>query len=371
LPEVSGAVFRSERGWLTPDYFRDNLTAEQTILGEIAPDVVVFDFRFTTSLSAHLAGLPSVSILHGNALRLALRPRETAQLLIGDAQALSGIAALRVRFLQWLFPLFFQFIMRLAVGRLVPLLKAHGGPTVNSPFGLMMGDELLVADLPDLLPPELPAHSHVIGPLTWSGWEQPAPWLDEFDDRPIVYVTMGSTVEAQEILLKIIDALRDGHYNSVVSRGSILLPADLELPDCIRVFSTVPGASVVRRSAAVVHHGGHETLMQAVAGGVPSLILPANPDQILIAQQAHALGIGHNLRRPGRLPVGARWLRQITPAEIRSAVDDLIADQRYAMACRTLTATVDFRGASLAAEILEETARPASSTPPAPALLSR
>jgi UDP:flavonoid glycosyltransferase YjiC (YdhE family) len=62
LPEVPGAVFRTGGlSWMSPAYFADNLAAEQGILAEVAPDVVVFDFRFTTSLAARMAGRPSVT----------------------------------------------------------------------------------------------------------------------------------------------------------------------------------------------------------------------------------------------------------------------------------------------------------------------
>jgi UDP:flavonoid glycosyltransferase YjiC (YdhE family) len=355
VPEVTGAVFRADRGfrWLAPEHFRRNLAAEKTVLAEIEPDVVVFDFRFTTSLSAHLSGRPSVSILHGNALRLALRPRETALLLIGDGQK-GETQSLRLRVMRRLFPAIFQLIMRAVARRLTPILKMHGRSPANSPFELLLGDEILVADLPELLPPELPPHSHVVGPLMWSGWEQPAPWLDELADRPLIYVTMGSTVEARAALTKIVDALRDAPYNVVISTGSLSLPADVQLPAHIRAFQTVPGAAVTRRSVAVVHHGGHETLMQALAAGVPSLILPANPDQVLIAQQAQALGIGHSMWRPGDLPAGLGYLRKVTPAEIRRAVEGLIADRNCVQVCQAFKRRFEsLRGAAAAAEVVE------------------
>jgi UDP:flavonoid glycosyltransferase YjiC (YdhE family) len=63
VPEVPGAIFRTDRGfqWLTREHFIQNLVVEQGILADVNPDVVVFDFRFTTGMSARLAGLPSVS----------------------------------------------------------------------------------------------------------------------------------------------------------------------------------------------------------------------------------------------------------------------------------------------------------------------
>ena len=98
-------------------------------------------------------------------------------------------------------------------------------------------------------------------------------------------------------------------------------------------------------------------MMQALAAGVPSLILPANPDQILIAQQAQALGIGHSMWRPGDLPAGLGYLRKITPAEIRRAVEGLIADRNCAQVCQAFKRRLSsLRGAAAAAEVVEGTA---------------
>jgi UDP:flavonoid glycosyltransferase YjiC (YdhE family) len=359
VPEVSGAIFRADQGlrWLTTEYFEQNLDAERTILARAQPDAVVFDFRFTTATSAHLAGLPSVSILHGNGLRLALHPRRTAQILMGDPAKLRGATALRLRMMRRLFPLGFQTLLRAVARRCTPILSAHGLPPVNSPFELLLGDEILVADIVPLLPSELPANCHVVGPLAWPGWDRPAPWLDELDARPLLYVTMGSTVEAQSALVSIIDALRDAPYNAVISTGRQSLLSDLALPTHIRAFPTVPGAAVVRRCAAVIHHGGHGTLMQALAAGVPSLILPANPDQVLIAQQVQELGIGCSLWQPGNVPIGTRGWARITPDEIRREIDDLLGDQDCTRACQALKQEIGtYGGAAAAADALKHIA---------------
>lgn len=359
LPEVPGNVFRSDRGWhwLTASYFDQNIKAERSILAGERPDVVVFDFRFTTAISAHLANLPSVSILHGNAIRLARQPGQTAQLLIGDSREARGVAALKIAIMQRLFPVGFSVMMRRVAHRLSSFLRAYGLPPVDSPFQLLVGDAILVADIADFLPPDLPSDHHIVGPLMWAGWEQPAPWLMEGEAQPLIYVTMGSTVEAQAALVTIIDGLCDAPYGVIISTGNLSLPSDLQLPSHIRVFSIVPGAAVVRRSRMVFHHGGHETLMQALAAGVPSLMLPMNPDQVLVAQQAQALGVGHSLRRPGDLSFGASTLRKLTPTQVRHEVDRLIADQECQMVCATLKRKIEAgNGASLAAQVLERIA---------------
>lgn len=358
VPEVSGARFLGDRrffSWLTPEYMAGNLAAEGRIMAEVEPDIVVTDFRFTACLAARRAGLPSASILHGAAMRFAYSPgADTAGLLLGDTRSARGIGALRAHALRRIFPIAYRSMMRTSVRRLAPALRAYGCPLPDSVFGLLRGDAILAADLVEFLPPELPPRTHITGPLFWSGWERPTPWLEELDGRPLIYVTMGSTVEGSGMLVKILRALGDGTYNVVVSTGSVSLPKGLELPPCVHVFPTVPGMTVARRSAAVVHHGGHETLMQALAAGVPSLIFPGNPDQILVAQQAQALRVGSSLRPPGNLPFSKGWQTDLSPAAIRTALDRLLDDpgrRRAGEAFRQKAKT--YGGAGLAAEKLE------------------
>jgi UDP:flavonoid glycosyltransferase YjiC (YdhE family) len=78
----------------------------------------------------------------------------------------------------------------------------------------------------------------------------------------------------------------------------------------------------------------------------PSLIMPANPDQILVAQEVQVLDIGRCLRPPGGLPLG-HW-----------TLHDLIADDACARACRAFQAELEtYRGAATAADRLEKIVR--------------
>lgn len=355
LPEVPGKVLRAARDlrWMTHEYVAQNVRNEQRVLADVRPDVVVYDFRFTTTLSAHLAGVPSVSIVHGNLLRLALHPRETAQLQLGDSKYAHGIVALRLSVLRRIFPVVFPLVMRFMVRPVNVLRKKYGLQPVSSPFELLLGDETIVADIPRLLPSELPPNCSTVGPLMWSGWAKHEPWLDELDTQPLIYVTMGSTVNAQSTLVNIIDALRDAPYNIVVSTGGLSLSIDLRLPAHIRVFSIVPGESVTRRSSAVIHHGGHGTLMQALKAGVPSLMLPVNPDQILVAKQAQALGVGYTLWHATGAPMGNKILDEVTSDQMLRAVDKVIADQDCARACKAIAQEIGrYHSATASVEIL-------------------
>jgi len=361
LPEVPAAVFRRSRfGWLNRHYVAQNLDAERAILESARPDVVVFDFRFTSALSARLASVPCVGILHGNALFLATRPREAALGILGDATAARGMAALRMRMIQAVFPRIFELVFRRLARRAAGGLEAGRVQPPQSIFEWLIGDQVLLADLPELSPVEPQDNCHVVGPLTWSGWDHPAPWLDELDDRPTVYVTMSSTVVAEPALSKIAEALGDAPYNVIMSTGGVPF-ATAGLSDNIRVFDTVPGAVVARRCQLAIHHGGHATLLQVLAAGTPSLVSPVNPDQILVARQVRALKLGRSLWQPTGLPLGTTLLERMTGAELRGEIDDLLADEEARETCRRFgekIAKTDGAGASV--DVLEKIIETAS-----------
>ena len=78
----------------------------------------------------------------------------------------------------------------------------------------------------------------------------------------------------------------------------------LNLPEGVRHFGYVPFSAVLPRAAAFVHHGGIGTTAQALAAGVPQLIVPMTHDQPDNAVRIRRLGVGDFL-----LPANTRQRR--------------------------------------------------------------
>ncbi len=88
------------------------------------------------------------------------------------------------------------------------------------------------------------------------------------------------------------------------------LPATL--PPAVRHFSYVPFSRVLRRSAAVVHHGGIGTCAQALAAGIPQLVVPRGHDQPDNAERLRRLGVARAVRPSDYRPrLVARRLAQL------------------------------------------------------------
>ena len=88
-------------------------------------------------------------------------------------------------------------------------------------------------------------------------------------------------------------AQRLGRRAILVSRSTDQFPA--HLPDTILPVTYVPFSLLLPHAAALVHHGGIGTVAQALAAGVPQLVMPMSHDQPDNARRLERLGVGATL----------------------------------------------------------------------------
>jgi MGT family glycosyltransferase len=133
----------------------------------------------------------------------------------------------------------------------------------------------------DFVPRGLPAHVRYVGPqLDDPAW--PAPWTSPWpaDARePLVLVSLGSTYQRQDdTFRRIAEALGRLPVRGLATLGSLDAPAWTPPPN-VRVVASAPHASVRPLASAVVCHGGHGTVIKALAHGLPVLVTPFGRDQ--------------------------------------------------------------------------------------------
>ncbi len=84
------------------------------------------------------------------------------------------------------------------------------------------------------------------------------------------------------------------------------------LPSSVRHFSYVPFSQLLPHLAALVHHGGVGSLAQAMAAGIPQLVMPLAYDQPDNAKRLKRLGVGDSLKpKAFRGPAVAKKLRHL------------------------------------------------------------
>jgi MGT family glycosyltransferase len=86
----------------------------------------------------------------------------------------------------------------------------------------------------------------------------------------------------------------------LADRAQLILvaPADVvgEVPDHVLLLEHVPQLQLLPHLDAVVCHGGHNTVCEALAHGLPLVVAPIRDDQPIVAQQVAAAGAGTRVR---------------------------------------------------------------------------
>jgi rhamnosyltransferase subunit B len=155
-------------------------------------------------------------------------------------------------------------------------------------------------------------------------------WLDQ-GDRPVVFTPGSAMLYGHAFFKAAADACqRLGRRGLLLTRFAEQLPE--RLPGGVRHFDYVPFTQLLPHAAALVHHGGIGSSSQALAAGVPQLVMPMAHDQHDNAARLARLGVAQWLRpRAFRGPAVTRALKRLLSSDqvalrCREAARRLAAD---------------------------------------------
>jgi zeaxanthin glucosyltransferase len=180
-------------------------------------------------------------------------------------------------------------------------LAARGSPRTEDcdPFRLR-GTPVLLHQPVELADPErtamLPADAHFVGPCTRVEALDGVTlrWVGDGGERPLVVVALGTFLSARADLLAVISAgLRQfGSSISVAVATGVSDPACLgDVPSDWLVRAVIPQVALVAQAAVLVHHGGNNSAMEAVAAGAAHVIIPLSTDQPATAADLERVGL--------------------------------------------------------------------------------
>lgn len=270
----------------------DYVEADLALIRECRPDAVIGDFRLSLGISARLAGVPYLNI--GNAY---WSPYAHLCYPVPDIPLarFAGVA-LAQRLFDLARPAAFALHAR-------PMNQARGHyglPPLPADLRHVYteADHVLYADVPELVPTRaLPINHHFLGPIPWSPQVAlPDWWPDLPDDKPIVYVTLGSSGQATR-LPDILRALATLPVTVIAAHAGH--PPREAVPDNARLTDFLPGDQAARVADLVICNGGSPTSYQGLAAGIPVIGLASNLDQYLNMSLIDAAGAGILLRSHG------------------------------------------------------------------------
>jgi MGT family glycosyltransferase len=156
--------------------------------------------------------------------------------------------------------------------------------------------------------------------------------------KPLVYTALGTVnAEAGErFLTACAQALGDRPSLQAVladPRGLIRHP-----PANVRTLAYAPQREIIAAAGAVICHGGHNTVCEALACGVPLVVAPIRDDQPIVAEQVVRAGAGVRVRfdRAGASQIG-------------EALDTVLNDPRYRVGAARIRDSFRAAGGSQAA----------------------
>jgi MGT family glycosyltransferase len=130
-------------------------------------------------------------------------------------------------------------------------------------------------------PARLPVSVRYVGPiLDDPAWAADQPWVPPAGDEPLVLVGMSSTFQDQvDVLQRCVNALGSMAVRGLVTTGQAVDPTELRPAPNVAVIASAPHSAVLEHASVVITHGGHGTVMRALAAGVPMVVLPQGRDQ--------------------------------------------------------------------------------------------
>lgn len=290
---------------ISPEAFADALAGGRPLYGEgtlnryveddlhlldrLKPDVVIGDFRLSLSISCPLRGIPYAALSNAYWSPYAVQP---FPIPTNPLVKLVG-----VRWAQHMFDRLRPLIFSLHARPYSRIRRKYGLEPLKGDLRTIytQADQVLYADVPGLIRMEgMPEQHLYLGPILWSPEvERPSWWARLPENRPIVYITLGSSGNhaVMPILLKVL-----AHLDVTVVLATAGHPSSDAVPENVYVADYLPGSEASRRSRLVICNGGSPTTQQALAAGVPVLGICGNLDQHLNMQSLEDFGAGIRLR---------------------------------------------------------------------------
>lgn len=292
------------------DYAADTTAA----IEEVRPDLVVCSmFSLGSMVAAEAAGvpfdilLPNVYLLPADGMPpfgLGLRP------------ARGPVGRTRDRTIR----AFANRAWDKGLPRLNEVRRAHGLDDLDDLWGIAgrARRHLVLTSAEFDFPATLPPNARYVGPVlddpTWSdvGWSKPD------GDGPLVLVGLSSTFQDHVgTIQRVVDALAELPVQAIVTTGPAVDPHEIRTVPRVVVVRSAPHSEILREADLVVTHGGHGTVVKALAAGVPLVILPHGRDQADNAARVTARGAGRAVKRSA------------SPKAIAAAVRAVIDDPDY------------------------------------------
>ena len=129
-----------------------------------------------------------------------------------------------------------------------------------------------------------PKNVRYIGPeLEDPDWVSSQQWVSPWPNQhknPLIIISFSSTFQNQgEVIQNSIDALSRLPVNGIVTLGPAMEEHEFTVPENVMVLKSMKHSMLFPHADLVITHGGHGTIIRALANGLPIICLPMGRDQ--------------------------------------------------------------------------------------------
>jgi len=171
------------------------------------------------------------------------------------------------------------------------------------------------------------------------------PW-DRLTGEPIVYASMGTIQNGNaDVFRTMAAAVAKNDAQPVISIGNVLQPEQIgPVPNNTIVVKHAPQLELLKKASACITHAGFNTVLEALAQGVPQVAIPVTHDQPGVASRiaAHQTGVVASLEK-------------LTVPHLTTLVNEVLNNSIYRDNARKFQQTIaKTNGLARAADLLEE-----------------
>lgn len=157
--------------------------------------------------------------------------------------------------------------------------------------------------------------------------------LQSMNNRPKILVTIGTTFDhslKQQFLRKVTEAFENEMMGVVIISDPELFDY---IPDNFIVCKQIPQLKLIPLMDAVVCHGGHNTVCEALSYAKPLVVLPVAYDQSYVASTVVDSGSGIRLN-----------FNRFKAQQLKDAVNKVLYDKKYSENAQTVQKSFEEAG---------------------------
>lgn len=262
LWEPSGKPFPSP-GWFSDGtYCEACITSQEAVIHRVQPDLIISIFDFCAGISRGSRPLLSIN-------GACMLPWDESVLGFAEERTAEREEQKRI------FSTFWTYAVRSFTGS----FEKRRMEIPSSALELLTGDFNFIYEIPEITGiHRIPPRHRYLGPIFWEGWDvlgEKVPWGSD-ESRFIVYLNSGTLMKNEQTMAAIINECLTRNLRLLVSSGDNGPSWTTDRLYCRPFLSP---SDVLNRSKLVVCTGGVGACYMNLRYGIPSLVIPMQPEQ--------------------------------------------------------------------------------------------